>query len=54
MVQLIKIFNATGMWTRPMLEHRAILGHLRLINPDMINHFTSQSQTCQFFKNQNA
>ena len=41
MVQLIKIFNARGMWTRPMLEHRAILGRLRFINPDMINHFTS-------------
>ena len=33
----------------PTLERRATLGRLRSINPDMINHFTSQSQTCQHF-----
>ena len=33
--------------TRPMSERRLTLGHLRFINPNMINHFGNQSQTCQ-------
>ena len=41
--------------TRPTLERRATLGHLRFINPNIImlitsNHFANQSQTCQLFK----
>ena len=37
--------------TRPTLERRATLGHLRSINPNMINHFASPSKTCQVFEN---
>ena len=33
--------------TRPTLECQNTLGHLRSINPNMINHFVNQSQTCQ-------
>ena len=36
--------------TRPVLERRETLGRLRSINPNMINHFASQSQTCQLLK----
>ena len=36
--------------TRPTLERRKTLGHLRSINPDMINHYAKQSQTCQLLK----
>ena len=37
--------------TRPPLERRKTLGHLSSINPNMINHYASQSQTCQLLKN---
>ena len=37
----------TAVSTRPTLERRLTLGRLRSIYPDMINHFASQSQTCQ-------
>ena len=37
-------------YTRPPLERRKTLGHLRSINPNMINHYASQSQTCQLLK----
>ena len=37
--------------TRPTLERRKTLGHLRSINRNMIIHFANQSQTCQFLKN---
>ena len=36
--------------TRPTLERWYTLGHLRSINPNTINHFASQSQTCQLLK----
>ena len=36
--------------TRPTLERRKTLGHLRSINRNMIIHFANQSQTCQIFK----
>ena len=36
--------------TRPTLERRKTLSHLRSINPNMINHFASQSQTCKLLK----
>ena len=37
--------------TRPTLERRKTLGHLRSINPNMIIiHFANQSQTCQLLK----
>ena len=36
--------------TRPALERRKTLGHLRSINRNMIIHFANQSQTCQLFK----
>ena len=36
--------------TRPPLERRKTLGHLSSINPNMINHYASQSQTCQLLK----
>ena len=36
--------------TRPTLERRKTLGHLRSINPNMINHYANQSQTCQLLK----
>ena len=40
--------------TRPKLERRKTLGHLRSINRNMVIHFANQSQTCQlltfFFK----
>ena len=36
--------------TRPPLERWKTLGHLRSINPNMINHYASQSQTCQLLK----
>ena len=32
------------------MERRKTLGHLRSINPNMINHYASQSQTCQLLK----
>ena len=37
-------------YTRPILEHRETVGHIRSINLNMINHFASQSQTCQILK----
>ena len=38
--------------TRPTLERRKTLGHLRSINPNMINNYnyTNQSQTCQLLQ----
>ena len=48
----VKIYSSSYL-TRPTLEHRWTLDRLRSIYPDMINHFASQSQTCQlliFFK----
>ena len=36
--------------TNLTLERLATIGSLRSINPDMIHHFTSQSQTSQLFK----
>ena len=33
-----------------MLEHKQNLGHLISIYAEMINHFGSQSQTCQLLK----
>ena len=39
------------MFTRPTLERRATLGHLRSIKPNMTNHFANLSQTCQLLKN---
>ena len=36
--------------SRPTLQCRATFGLLRSINPNMINHFVSQSQTCQLLK----
>ena len=36
--------------TRPTLERRKTLGHLRSINRNMIIHFANQSQTCQLLK----
>ena len=36
--------------TRPTLERRNTLGHLRSINRNMIIHFANQSQTCQLLK----
>ena len=41
---------AKQMNTRPALERRKTLGHLRSINRNMIIHFANQSQTCQLFK----
>ena len=38
------------LYTRPALERRKTLGHLRSINRNMIIHFANQSQTCQLFK----
>ena len=40
----------TGI-TRPMLERRTTLGHLRSIKPNMINLFANQSQTWELLKN---
>ena len=44
--------STTKHWlkTRPPLERRKTLGHLRSINPNMINHYVSQSPTCQVLK----
>ena len=36
--------------TRPTLERRATLGHLRSIKPNVITHFANQSQTCELLK----
>ena len=36
--------------TRPTLERRKTLRHLRSINRNMIIHFANQSQTCQLLK----
>ena len=36
--------------TRPTLERRKTLGHLRSINLNMINHNANQSQICQLLK----
>ena len=36
--------------TRPMLERRKTLGHLRSINRNMVIHFANQSQTCHLLK----
>ena len=41
---------AKSHYTRPPLERRKTLGHLRSIDPNMINHYASQSQTCQLLK----
>ena len=45
-----KVFNLPSSKTRPPLERRKTLGNLRSINPNMINHYASQSQTCQLLK----
>ena len=37
--------------TRPTLERRKTLGHLRSINHNMVIYFANQSQTCQLLKN---
>ena len=42
--------NNNNKKTRPTLERRKTLGHLRSINPNMINHYANQSQTCQLLK----
>ena len=36
--------------TRPTLERRETLGHLRSVNPNMIKHNANQSQTCQLLE----
>ena len=36
--------------TRPTLQRRKTLRRLRSINPNTINHFASQSQTCQLLE----
>ena len=36
--------------TRPTLGRRKTFGLLRSINPNMINHFANQPQTCQHLK----
>ena len=36
--------------TRPTLERRKTLGHLRSINRNVVIHFANQSQTCQLLK----
>ena len=36
--------------TRPMLGRRKTFGRLRSINPNLINHFDNQPQTCQHLK----
>ena len=36
--------------TRPTLERRRTLGHLRSINCNMIIHFANQSQSCQLLR----
>ena len=46
----ITSFYRASNLTRPPLERRKTLGHLRSINPNMINHYASQSQTCQLLK----
>ena len=38
------------IWTRPTLDRRKTLDHLRSINRNMIIHFANQSQTCQLLK----
>ena len=52
---LSKLLNShyLRLWlciTRPTLERRKTLGHLRSINRNMIIHFANQSQTCQLLK----
>ena len=37
--------------TRPTLERRTTLGHLRSTKPNVTNHFANQSQTCELLKN---
>ena len=37
-------------YTRPLLECGETLICLKSINPNMINHFTGQSQTCKLLK----
>ena len=51
---LLRTFHLKQNPTRPTLERRATLCRLRSINPNMINHFTSQSQTSLLFENQNT
>ena len=41
---------STTIRTRPTLERRKTLGHLRSINPKMIIHFANQSKTYQLLK----
>ena len=48
-VACIKKLNKS-FYTRPTLERRKTLGHLRSINPNTIIHFANQSQTCQLLK----
>ena len=36
--------------TKPKLARRKTLGHLKSINPNMINYFANQSQTCQLLE----
>ena len=44
------MYGHTNHLTKPTLERRKTLGHLSSINPNMINHFAKQSQTCQLLK----
>ena len=45
------VITMTTLETRPPLERRKTLGHLRSVNPNTINHYASQWwQTCQLLK----
>ena len=46
----IKLNCFSRLKTRPTLERRKTLGHLRSINRNMVIHFANQSQTCQLLK----
>ena len=46
----MKIWETHLKKTRPTLERRRTLGHLRSINPNMISHYAIQSQTCHLLK----
>ena len=43
-------WSLTANNTRPTLERRKTLGHLRSINRNIVIHFANQSQTCQLLK----
>ena len=47
---VVGIVKTSICYTRPTLERRKTLGHLRSINRNMIIHFAKQSQTCQLLK----